>query len=306
MDQSIYSIVEALAEEHGFDADEAMELVAEQVEALKALMKPAKAEKPAKEEGDAAAKARHNIALWTKKLEAGDYKDKEAHEAKIAKEQAKLDKLDPPAKAVPAKAKAEPKAKAAPKAKAEVEEEKPKPKEKEKAEEKPKAKPAKRIPRMSPVLAGQLTKALEGAGVKMSEELKKEFANTFIEAMTDEAFKAQGLADHMRDFANSQRGGGGGGPGPASAPITKVALEILQGKMIDGESLGPQGLVLYSDGKHLTGPDAVDDEDLDPVDFKGVEYAVGSKSGRVYQTIEGRDVLVGWGGVGKFMEMPKP
>lgn len=296
MDQSIYSIVEALADEHGFDADEAMELVAEQVEALKALMKPAKvekAEKPAKEEGDAASKLRHNIALWTKKLEAGDYKDKEAHEAKIAKEQAKLDKLEPKPKEEP-KPKGKGKAKE-PEAKPEVKAKEPKPEVKE-----------KRIKRMSPILAGQLAKALETAGVKMTEELKKEFANTFVENLSDEDYKSQSVADHMRDFANTKRGGGGGGSGPESAPVSKMTLKALQGVSLDGESVGPDGMVFFAGGKLIAGPDAVADEDIEETEWKGVTYGVGVKSGRVYETVEGRDVLVGWAGVGKFFELPKP
>lgn len=298
MDQSIYSIVEALADEHGFDADEAMELVAVQVEALKALMKPAKAEKPAKEEDDAASKLRRNIALWTKKLEAGDYKDKDAHEAKIAKEQAKLDKLEPKPKEE-SKPKGKGKAKAKdeePEAKAEVKAKEPKPEVKE-----------KRIKRMSPILAGQLAKALESVGSKMTEELKKEFANTFVENLSDQQYKVQSLTDHMRDFAYTKRGGGGGGggPGPESAPVTKLALNALQAVSVDGESVGPHGMVFFAGGKLIAGPDAVADEDIEETEWKDVTYGVGVKSGRVYETIEGRDVLVGWAGVGKFFDLPK-
>ena len=104
VEKKLYAIVETLADEFGFDADEAMEVVGEQAEELYALFasltsKPKKGGEAkeeikgggAVEEDEAVKKTRHNIELWEKKLEKGDFKDKAAHEAKIEKEKAKLE-----------------------------------------------------------------------------------------------------------------------------------------------------------------------------------------------------------------------
>lgn len=69
----------------------------------------------------------------------------------------------------------------------------------------------KRIPRMSPTLATQLKTELGKVGLKYSEDDKKEFDKikkefvTYVDDLTDDDFTGKGLADHMRDFANSKK-----------------------------------------------------------------------------------------------------
>ena len=137
-------------------------------------------------EDEAVKKIRHNIELWETKLQKGDFKDREAHVLKIEKEKKKLEKLlktsAPPPEAAAAKKVDPPKKK-----------------------EEPPAKREKRIKKMSPVIAGQLSKILEEEGVEFNEAIKKKFANVFIEDLSEEEFKEKGMADHMRSFAKVEK-----------------------------------------------------------------------------------------------------
>lgn len=297
-DKKLYAIVEALGEEFGFDPDEAMEVVADQVEEFLASLAP----KPKKggaakeesgggpEEDEAVKKTRHNIELWEKKLEKGDYKDKAAHEAKIAKEKAKLEKM--------LKTSAPPK-----------KEEKPAKKEETpaKKEEKP-AKREKRIKKMSPVISGQLAKALEAEGMQINDEFKKKFQNEYIEGLSDKDYNEQGLADHARNFAKTVKSGGA--TTSASCPLAHLLEAVKKGdqKMPGGGGNLPECNCgkCPSDEKETPEPEAQEDEDLMEVDFKGKTYAVSKISGNVYEEQEGRDVAVGFVGVGKFKGLVLP
>ena len=306
-DKKLYAIVEALGEEFGFDPDEAMEVVADQVEEFLASLAPkskkggaAKEESgggDAPEEDEAVKKTRHNIELWEKKLEKGDYKDKAAHEAKIEKEKAKLEKM--------LKTSAPPKKEEKPVKK----EEKPAKKEEKKAvkEEKP-AKREKRIKKMSPVISGQLAKALEAEGMQINDEFKKKFQNEYIEGLSDKDYNEQGLADHARNFAKTVKSGGA--TTPASCPLAHLLEAVKKGdqKMPGGGGNLPECNCgkCPSDEKETPEPEAQEDEDLMEVDFKGKTYAVSKISGNVYEEQEGRDVAVGFVGVGKFKGLVLP
>jgi hypothetical protein len=83
----------------------------------------------------------------------------------------------------------------------------------------------KRIPRMSPTLANQLKTELGKVGLKYSEDDKKEFDKikkefvSYIDDLTDDDFAGKGLADHMRDFANSKN------PTPVEKKAEDVKVE---------------------------------------------------------------------------------
>jgi len=302
-DKKLYAIVEALSEEFGFDPDEAMEVVADQVEEFLASLAPkpkkggaAKEEAgdgDAPEEDEAVKKTRHNIELWEKKLEKGDYKDKAAHEAKIAKEKTKLEKMLKTSAPAPAKKKEEAPAK----------------KDEKKAvkEEKP-AKREKRIKKMSPVISGQLAKALEAEGMQITDEFKKKFQNEYIEGLSDKDYNEQGLADHARNFAKTVKSGGAAPP--PSCPLAHLLEAVKKGdqKMPGGGGNLPECNCgkCPSDEKETPEPEAQEDEDLMEVDFKGKTYAVSKISGNVYEEQEGRDVAVGFVGVGKFKGLVLP
>lgn len=203
METKVYNLVSCLADNFGFDADAAFEYARWETdvdhveEILKMLAteeqpkKAAKATKPEPKDDeseaptvssagsdvmDKIAACKKNIALWQTKLDKGTCKDADKQREKIEKEKAKLAKLE---------------------AKAPKSEEKPV--EKKAAPKKEEAK-EKRIKRFSPVMAAQLKTALEGVSVEMNDKLKKEFQQ-FVEDLTDDDYRASGLADHMRAFA---------------------------------------------------------------------------------------------------------
>lgn len=311
MESKLYAMVSCLADNYGFDADAAFEFVrwetdvdhvGEFLNMVKTdVEKPAKMIKKKDEPTDDAsetsktdvsekiAACKKNIALWTKKLE-GKFKDddaKEKHVTKIEKEKAKLDKLE---KKAPEPAPV-------------------------KVAEKPKAEPKeKRIKRFSPVMAGQLKTALEAVKVEMTDKHKKEFQQ-YVEDLTDDDFRKEGFADHMRAFAKTKA------PAvedveetvtvaevpTASGPPTVVDVSLQDLQAIDmTASIDPPGTFWDADnGRFVKGPEADDDEDFDEMKFDGVNYVVGEKTGRVYEARETGDVFAGFIGVGKFKKMTK-
>jgi hypothetical protein len=325
METKLYAMVSCLADNYGFDADAAFEFVrwetdvdhvGEFLKMVKTTVeKPTKMIKTEEPKDDASetsktdvsdkiATCKKNIALWTKKLD-GKFKDDDAkakHVTKIEKEQAKLEKLE---KKAPEPMKVE---------------EKPEPKKEEpKAEPKKAEVKEKRIKRFSPVMASQLKTALEAVKVEMTDKHKKEFQQ-YIEELTDDDFRKEGFADHMRAFAKLKApttteevtvteppvsAGAGTGIAYTGPTIVDVSLKDLQA--IDMTStVDPPGTFWDADnGRFVKGPEADDDEDFEEKKFEGVSYVVGEKTGRVYEARETGDVFAGFIGVGKFKKMTK-
>jgi hypothetical protein len=305
MESKIYKLVEFLGGHYGFDADEAFELSEDHVVALlpKEEKKVEEKKTEEKEKPSPLETARKNVALWTKKLEADKFKDdeaKEKHIAKLDKEKEKLAKLEPKVEVKPA---AKPPTKAA------------------KVEEKKPAEKEKRIKRMSPKLKESLKEVLDKAGVEMTDKVVKEFVE-YVEKLTDEEFVPKGLADHMRDFAETKaptdedaRGEEDEeedeeedtGAGTGLKPETKVPVQLTMEELTSisvTASVDPPGTFWDAEnGRLVTGPDADDDEDISEVTFEGKTYGVGDKSGRVYLEVKDRDVFQGFIGVGKFKKM---
>ena len=108
IEKILYAAVEAIAEQYGFDADEAFEFMRweagdDPVETLFKLSgkpkatkatKAPKATKANKAVDDKIAECKKNITLWTKKLNEGAVPDAEKQQQKIDKEIAKLEKLE--------------------------------------------------------------------------------------------------------------------------------------------------------------------------------------------------------------------
>jgi len=290
MQSMVYALVESLAGNYGFDADEAFEFASEHVDQFKKLGVPEKVEtKPEpveKEEDDKVKlspleKTRKNVALWTKKLEADKFKDEEArtkHIEKLEKERAKLAKLEPVVETKPVKGKA----------KKEV-----KPEEKE-----------KRIKRFSPVMATQLKTALSAVDVEMTDSLKKEFTS-YIEKLTEDDYRKDGLADHMRAFAQTKKPDGREQDTDdeeiaEKQEVTSVTIEELS-EISKIAPVDPPGTFWDSDnGRFVKGPDADEDEDFEETEFNGKDYVVGEKTGRVYEARDSGDVFCGFKGVGQF------
>lgn len=332
MESKVYNLVSCLADNFGFDADAGFEYARWETdvdhvgEILKLIGSPEKPKKAAPKKevkddeseaptessagsdiGDKISTCKKNIELWEKKLKEGKVKDEDKHREKITKEKAKLEKLE--AK-VGSGAPSNPK-----------EEKKSEPKKEEKE---------KRIKRFSPVMAAQLKTALEGVSVEMNDKLKKEFQQ-FIEDLTDDDYRASGLADHMRAFAKLKApvkeeakkpepveevdeeddedeksdaphpqpsNVAGGGPDVKQIPL-KELQEIEMTASVD-----PVGTYWDADnGRFVKGPDADDDEDFVEKKFEGKDYVIGEKTGRVYEARESGDVFAGFVGVGKFKNL---
>lgn len=329
MEQTVYALVSCLADNYGFDADEAFEYVRWETdvdhvgEILKVTdtmpkkMQPAKQETPVVADDDTAkkiAECKKNISLWEKKLGDGKVKDADKQREKITKEKAKLAKLEAKLPAVVSSDKMETKPE-------KVDETK---KEEEKKTEKDDKK-EKRIKRFSPVMASQLKTALDGAGVEMNDKLKKEFQQ-YIEDLTDDDYRASGLADHMRAFAKLKS------PEkkveqpekddtddknevkkveqtekkvekPETPTVVDVPLEDLRKIEMVAEIDTPGTYWDADNGRFVKGPEADDDEDVDEIKYEGKEYVVGVKTGRVYEVRDTGDVFAGFAGVGKFKAM---
>lgn len=319
MATKIYNLVSCLADNYGFDADEAYEFIQWETDVnhVEVICPKKDEEKPAskaeeksepKVENDAVATCRKNIELWTKKLKEGKVKDVAKQQEKIEKEEKKLAKLlqkSPDASSKTASP-------ATTVSKTDSKE--------------------KRIKRMSPVMADQLKLALRDVKLEYTDKLKKEFVE-FVEELTEDDFRKQGLADHMRSFAKlkapdvekkpeseedkedeqeseeedevPQAQSVAVGGGPSNPSPKRIPLEDLQ-KIEMTASVGPVGNFWDADnGRFVTGPDADEDEDVDEVEFEGKTYAVGEKTGRVYEPLEDTDKFVGFIGVGKFKAMKR-
>lgn len=296
MNKKLYTLIEGLAENYGFDTDEASEWCDNEGLTAPFMVKEVKVEKA---KPSPLEQCRKNVALWTKKQEEDKFADDEArekHATKLEKEVAKLEKLEsaekpaakkPAAKKAPAKAVAK------------------KSDDESSDEEKPAKKAAakeKRIPRMSPLLKTQLTTALEAVSVELNDKLKTEFVQ-YVDALSEVDFKAKGIADHMRDFANTKSCAGTGlKKTEVTTPVQLTMDELSKLKMLAG--VEPAGTYWDGEsGRFVKGPDGVPDEDVAEVTFEGKDYGVGSESGRVYLEVDDKDVFQGFIGVGKFKEM---
>lgn len=331
MEKALYAMVECLAGNYGFDADAAFEFVRWEtdVDHVGEILKmvggsPAKKEtKVVKDDaseapstssgGDVAEKiatCRKNISLWEKKLADGKVKDADKQSEKIAKERAKLLKLEAKAPSNPAPVKEEKKVETKVETKVEKE---------------------KRIKRFSPTMASQLKSALEGVGLEMNDKIKKEFQQ-YIEDLSEDDYRNSGLGDHMRAFAKSKAPVSAAAessedeeetpavPPPAKEEKKEIPAEVSGGAGVVTHlelddlraiktiaAVNPVGNFWDADnGRFVTGPDADEDEDFVETKFNGTEYVVGEKTGRVYEARESGDVFMGFCGVGKFKGMKMP
>lgn len=314
METKLYALVECLAEHYGFDVEQAFEVVRWETDVdyvgdiLKAIDKNvvvekpvAKKEEPVKDDlADKIAACRKNIELWQNKLNDPKLKDADKQREKIDKEQKKLAKL---LEKMPA-----------PK----VEEKKPEPKKKELPAVK-----EKRIKRFSPIMASQLKTVFESVKLELTDKLKKEFQQ-YVEDLTDDDFRKEGLSDHMRSFAKMKvpvetvRVETAEQDTPDESEeesetvtvesehkIVDLSLKELQTISLTATLETPETLWDADNGRYVKGPEADDDEDFEDVKFEGKDYVVGEKTGRVYEARDSGDVFAGFIGVGKFKKMAK-
>lgn len=181
---------------------------------------------------------------------------------------------------------------------------------KKEAKKEAEEKKEKRIGRMTAAYMKQLQSELTKANVEVNfdekkevEKIKKAFL-AYIEDLTEDDFTAKKIPDHMRDFANLQTNKEEEKEEEKKdITVHKLSLEELQSieKISESDEL-EKGVYWDADnGRHVTGPERDQDEDLDDKTFKKTKYIVGEKTGRVY--LDDDESFVGYIGVGKFKEM---
>jgi hypothetical protein len=188
----------------------------------------------------------------------------------------------------------QPKKKAGRKPKAEVVEEEVKPK-------------AKRIPRVTPVLKKQLDVILKHNSVVPNNDYYKEYVDS-INAMSDEEFEKSNADVHMDDFAKTKIVNN---PTPeehnsASGGTTNLVVTENLASIVQSQNLKETSIGIFQDenGNRFTGPLEDEDEDMETVIVKGIEYVVGTKTQRVYKVeTDGPDVFVGFSGVGDYKDV---
>jgi hypothetical protein len=116
---------------------------------------------------------------------------------------------------------------------------------------------------------------------EVTDELKAEF-EAYVDAKSDEDFKAFAMAGHMRTWADSKK----------------------EPKAGNGESTPAEYDLARSMAK-LTVKD--EDEDLEEIEIDGEQLLIGTKTGDIYRpTSEAGDVKIGTAGVGKFASVSIP
>jgi hypothetical protein len=199
----------------------------------------------------------------------------------------------------------------------------------------------KRITRMSPTLAKQLTTELASAGMKFNDDNKKDFDKmkkdfvSYIDELAEDDFTAKSLSDHMKDFANlkkpaekedevekekevvvavkktrttKKKADSAAALVPPTNPDDIVELssdELKKLEMVAFPDNGPAGVMWDGEnGRWVTGPAVDEDEDLVEVVFNKETYNVGELTHRVYKDVNNRDVFCGFAGIGVYKNIP--
>jgi hypothetical protein len=121
---------------------------------------------------------------------------------------------------------------------------------------------------------------------EVTDDLKAEFA-TYIDAKSDDDFKAFAMAGHMRAWFDAR---------------VTVTPKAGNGEFTPAEYDAARGV-------QNSGNDADEDadEDLEEIDVDGEQLLIGTKSGDIFQsTEEAGDVKIGRAGEGKFKNVRKP
>lgn len=121
---------------------------------------------------------------------------------------------------------------------------------------------------------------------EVTDDLKAEFA-TYIDAKSDDDFKAFAMAGHMRAWFDAR---------------VTITPKAGNGEFTPAEYDAARGV-------QNSGNDADEDadEDLEEIDVDGEQLLIGTKSGDIFQsTEEAGDVKIGRAGEGKFKNVRKP
>lgn len=158
--------------------------------------------------------------------------------------------------------------------------------------EKAEAAPEKRIVRMAGPTLTQFKAAFVDTGLTVNDTHKKNFVE-YVNGLGSDAYAAVGLAEHMKSFVATLK--------QTTTMLTKDEL-LAQAK---GNNLEEVSVGVYRNKKTsqmVTGPVENDDMELEEALVDGKEYFLDNTTRRVYETVDGTDVFVGYWGVGKFYE----
>ena len=198
---------------------------------------------------------------------------------------------------------------------------------KEPAEKKAEPK-AKNLSRFTPAMKTELTKVLKAHNVELTEDLRKKFID-HINGLEAEDYMKVNLTAHMEQFAKEnsteeeaepQQAAGFVSPfvGEDSPPnleslsnangynmsqLTRHVssdqlkelkkTEILKSLNNGNYWHAKTGMWVFENG----------DEDIDEIEFEGDTYGVNKVNKRVYETVNDKDVFVGFIGIGRFRKM---
>jgi len=163
----------------------------------------------------------------------------------------------------------------------------------------------KNLKKMSPTISKSLQKLFEDANVEWDDKYKKEFAED-VNSLSSEDYKTQTLEQHMNVFLKSKTppnpasvGGGGSVQAPPEKKLPDV-LTLKQLKELKGlvETDEP-GVFRTKQGKLVTGPLEIDDEEDDQGTFEGMDVTIGEITKRVYNSDSD---FIGFWGLGKFKD----
>ena len=262
--EQIQNIVTVLADNYGFDADEALDYVLTvKREKSPAYARAIKAIETTKEkiiemEQKIAGKKVRNLEKAQEKLRGLN--------EKLESQEEKLDDVGKPKERKPR----------APK---------------EKKEESS----GKHISRMSPALTDKLKQTFTDFGTDMTDKTRKQFVS-YVNELTSDDFTARTLTEHMRDYVIMTVR-----PSEEKDAEALELSELLKLKnLIDGYSAG---IYWDPNGKRFVTGSTDDDEDVVEAEFKDKSFMVGETTGRVYENIDDEDIFVGYKGIGQFTGM---
>jgi hypothetical protein len=153
----------------------------------------------------------------------------------------------------------------------------------DKAKPTPKEKKEKPKPRLAWSAAEK--KVFKDIVTDVTDDLKAEFA-AYIDAKTDDDFKAFAMAGHMRAWFDARVT-----PKAGNGEFTPAEYDLARGVQNSG----------------VQDDEDADDEDLVDIDVDGEQLLIGTKTGTIYQpTEEAGDVKIGRAGEGKFKHVKIP
>jgi hypothetical protein len=150
---------------------------------------------------------------------------------------------------------------------------------------KPKEKKEKPKPRLAWSAAEK--KVFKDIVTDVTDDLKAEFA-AYIDAKSDDDFKAFAMAGHMRAWFDARVT-----PKAGNGEFTPAEYDLARG--------------VQNSGVQDDDEDEDEDEDLVDIDVDGEQLLIGTKTGTIYQpTEEAGDVKIGRAGEGKFKNVKIP